>query len=256
MSPKRTRQSNIRSTNVNFTSASIPSSIVNNTTTFITSAAAAVVVTPTFTSGIPQASAIVPTVPDVISPESTNIPITIPPITTLFTLITSAPDITSLAHNIISSNENNNEFVDELMNLLTNNQNDEAANNFNNQTLIRQVTGMNIVRPRERRINRTEMLAELEVNYTRRAIFEIISRYFNSSIVSYSITNRLYNLEVGDMITLNALIKTATSSDRPARASQIQLMDELIASNIFIITQPKQNVVQIRKNNDYIPPNI
>jgi len=183
----------------------------------------------------------------VISSETTHVPITVPPIATSVPLINSVPVITPPAYSI-SQNENNNEFVDEILNLLTNSQNDGATNNFNDQTLIRQETGINVVRPRER-INRTEMLLELEANSRRRAIFEIISRYFTSPNVSYTIVNRLYNLEVGEMITLNALIKIATSRDRPAKASQLQMMDELVASNIFTITQPKRNVVQIRKNN-------
>jgi len=248
--PKRTRQSNIRSTNVNFPSASIPSSTVN-----VIASSDAAFLPPSYPSIISQASAIVvpyPAVPAVIPSETTHVPITIPPIATLVPHINSVPVITSPADSI-SRNENNNEFVDEILNLLTNNQHDGAADNFNNnQTLIRQETGINVVRPRGR-INRTEMFSELEANPRRRAIFEIISRYYNSSIVSYSIVNRLYNLEAGDMITLSSLIYSSPSTDRPEKTSQLSMIEELTASDMFVISRPKQNIIQIRKNTNYLP---
>jgi len=264
--PKRTRQSKIRSTNVNFPSASIPSSTVNNTTAIINSSAS---VHSTFTPIIPQ---VVPsaTIPNVIPPESTLVPITttviVPPLVPAqgdnSTVITpdlivarslSPQDMLFLNLNDINLPyaHNNNESIDELINLLAGDQHEQNTDISVNQQLQAALRHSGPNPQRQPRTSRTEMLEELEANPNRRLIFDIVLRYFISPLTSYSIASRLYDLGPSNSLTLSALVNSASPYNRPDKPSQLRMIEELTASNIFITNQTRRNAIQIRKNNNY-----
>ena len=107
----------------------------------------------------------------------------------------------------------------------------------------------NSTRPPQHRLNRviTDDL-ELENNPIKRYIFEIISRYYSSRIISYKITNRLYCLGPNDAINLSTLLTWIAPIDRPDKSSQLEMIEELSVSNLFIINRPKRNTFQIRRN--------
>jgi len=263
--PKRTRQSNIRSTNVNFPSASIPSSTVNNITAIINSAAS---VNSTFTPIIPQVIQYV-TVPTVIPQESTPVPITttvtVPALapaqgensTVITPALIVARSLSPQDMPILNLNDinlpyahNNNESIDELINLLAGDQHEQNTDIPENERLpTPRNTGPN--RQRQQRIRQAEMLEELEANPNRRLIFDIVLRYFISPLTSYSIATRLFDLGPSDTITLNILVNSAPPINRPDKPSQLRMVEELTASSIFITSQPRRNVIQIRKNNNY-----
>ena len=265
MPQKRTRQSNIRSTNVNFPSASIPSSTVNNTTTIINSAAS---VNSTFTPIIPQVAPSA-TVPTVIPPESTLVPITttvtVPPLVPAqgdnSTVITPAlivarslspQDMPFLNLNDVNLPyaHNNNESIDELINLLAGDQHEQNTDiSVNQQHQAPRNSGPNP--QRQPRTSQNEMLEELEANPNRRLIFDIVLRYFISPLTSYSIASRLYDLGPSNSLTLSALVNSASPYNRPDKPSQLRMIEELTASNIFITNQTRRNAIQIRKNNNY-----
>ena len=266
MPPKRTRQSNLRSKNVNFPSASIPSSIVNNTANVINSTAA--VVPSTFNSIIPRVFPSA-TVPAVVQTESTPVPIattvTLPSIVpaqddypagitpaSIVARSLSPRDMPflNLNHVNLPYAHNNNESIDELINLLAGDQREQTTNfSVNRQLHSPRHTGPN--RQRHNRLITAEAAEGLETNLPRRSVFLIIVKYFDNRALALTITNRLFELGIDESLTLTALLSPITSKSRPGKAAQIQLIEDLIESNIFLINRGKSNSVIIRKNPSY-----
>ena len=145
---------------------------------------------------------------------------------------------------------NNYESIEELMTSLTDDQNKIAADTPVHQPLPRP---RKIIPNRQghKRSTRTAMASELEANYTRRLIYDIILRYFISPVTSYTISNRLYDLGPNEAITLNSLIGISPSHNRPDKSSYLQITEELTASNLFLINNPRRNAINIRKNINY-----
>lgn len=108
-------------------------------------------------------------------------------------------------------------------------------------------------RPRQQRTLSKEMAAALEANPTLRIVFGIILGYFKSYATSFKIANLLCNLGQNDSTTVNSLIKATSSINRPETSSQLNMINQLSASNIFTISKPRQNVVQLKKNPNYRP---
>ena len=137
--------------------------------------------------------------------------------------------------------------IDELINILAGDQHEQFADIHDNERLhAPRYTGPN--RQRQPRTNRTEIVAELEANPGFRLIFDIIVSYFTSPGTSYKIANRIYNLGPNEKITLNALVNSAASNNRLNKSSQLQMIEELSATGMFIISHPRQNATHIVKN--------
>ena len=148
------------------------------------------------------------------------------------------------------SNLNENiESISDISNLLDNRNYESDYTNSNSTTdephtvLINR--GQQLTR--KKRTRRLEALAELESNANLRITYRIFIKYLESQIVSFSLASRLHSLQVNEIITLSALLKSITSKNRPEREILLQMINELSDTNLFNIDQSKPNRIQISK---------
>ena len=91
------------------------------------------------------------------------------------------------------------------------------------------------------------IIDELRTNVTLRSIYDIIIKYYSSTITAYTISKRLFNLQPDEVLTLSAILKLTAAKYRPGREEQSQMVQDLISLNLFSITSPRSNAYLIRK---------
>lgn len=111
---------------------------------------------------------------------------------------------------------------------------------FNIINNVNQPHGLKMIRP-------STILPELEATPGLRIIFDIVSKFIKRSIASFKISSLLYYLRLNDAVKLSFLLTLISFHQRPDKASQIQMVKELVATNLFIMDSGKYNSVLIMK---------
>ena len=91
------------------------------------------------------------------------------------------------------------------------------------------------------------IIDELRTNGTLRSIYDIIIKYYSSTITAYTISNRLFNMQPDEVLTLSTLLQLTAAKYRPGREEQSQMVQDLISLNLFSITSPRSHAYLIRK---------
>lgn len=133
--------------------------------------------------------------------------------------------------------------------LLSGNQDETIEHNMTSVEMDNTLTSNNTnrVRIRQRRASSVAEEIERSNNASLKSTYSIISRYFPGHSVAFSISNRLASLPFNESVTLNNLMTMTSSKTRPCKEDQIQMIDDLVATNLYSVTSPRKNAFVIKR---------